>query len=42
MKNFVNVLRGGTARTTAGESLTSHMMAFTAHRARLEKRVMEM
>ncbi len=42
MDNFVNVLRGGRGLTTADESLTSHLMAFAAHRARVEKKVVEM
>jgi predicted dehydrogenase len=39
MENFVSVLAGGESPTSARESLRSHLMAFAAHRARLEKRV---
>lgn len=39
MKNFVNVLRGGSGLTTARDSLQSHLMAFAAHRSRIYGRV---
>lgn len=39
MDNFVAVLAGGESPTSARESLRSHLMAFAAHRSRLEKRV---
>ena len=42
MENFVTVLRGGKGLTTAEDSLVSHLMAFAAHRARIERRVVEM
>jgi predicted dehydrogenase len=42
MENFVTVLEGGPGLTTAGESLVSHELAFAAHRARGEGRLVEM
>jgi len=42
MENFVDVLRGGRGYTPAAESLTSHLMAFAAHKARIENRVVVM
>jgi len=40
MDSFVAVLAGGESPTSARESLQSHLMAFAAHRSRLEKRVL--
>ena len=42
MQNFVYVLNGGKGLTNAMDSLQSHLMAFAAHLARIEKRVIEM
>jgi predicted dehydrogenase len=42
MENFVSVLAGGESPTSARESLLSHQMAFAAHRARIEKRVVSL
>ncbi len=39
MENFVSVLAGGASPTSARESLQSHLMAFAAHRSRIEGRV---
>ena len=41
MENFVHVLNGGKGLTDAAESLLSHMMAFAAHKARIENKVVE-
>jgi hypothetical protein len=40
MDHFVDALNG--AATDPGEALTSHILAFAAHRARLEHRVVEL
>ncbi|MCD6571560.1 MAG: Gfo/Idh/MocA family oxidoreductase [Deltaproteobacteria bacterium] len=42
MKNFVKVLNGGKGLTSAIDSLQSHIMCFRAHRACVEKRVVEL
>ena len=39
MENFVNVLKGGKGQTDADDSLLSHVMAFAAHQARIENRI---
>ncbi len=41
VENFVQVLRGGEGLSSARESMTSHLMAFAAHRSRIEGRVVE-
>ena len=41
MENFVAVLNGGKGMTSARDSLQSHLMAFAAHTARVEERVVQ-
>jgi predicted dehydrogenase len=41
MENFVTVLNGGRGLTSARDSLQSHLMAFAAHTARVEQRVVQ-
>jgi len=42
MENFVQVLRGAEGLSSARESMTSHLMAFAAHRSRIEGRIVEL
>jgi predicted dehydrogenase len=42
MENFVNVLNGAKGLTGAEESLTSHLIAFAAHEARLGSKVVDL
>ncbi len=39
MKNFITVLNGGRGLTTAQDSVMSHLMAFAAHEARTDQKV---
>jgi hypothetical protein len=43
MKNFVAAIRdGGTPRSTAQESLESHLLAFASEDARISRNVIDM
>ena len=39
MENFISVLNGGRGLTTVQDSIMSHLMAFAAHEARIDKKV---